>query len=147
MSVTLAAEWFAKGLESLRHDHIYLARTCFEHAAAVNRSPEICSYLALCQAKTRGKFGDAIALAREAIANEPANPVHYLNLGQIYLLAGMRQEAVDIFREGLRRQHNDAIVGELNRLGTRKPPVFRRLHRNHPLNKYMGIFLARLGLR
>lgn len=147
MSVALAAELFAKGLESLRHDHIYLARTCFEQAAAMGRSPEVCSYLALCQAKTRGKFGDAIALAREAIASEPANPVHYLNLGQIYLLAGMRQEAVAIFREGLRRQHNEQIVGELNRLGTRKPPVFRRLTRNHPLNKYTGILLARLGLR
>jgi predicted Zn-dependent protease len=131
----------------LGQGHIYLARTCFENAARVRRHPASCSFLALCQAKTRGKFSDAIALAREAIAHEPHNPLLYQNLGHIYNLAGRRHEAVEILREGVRRGAGEDAVTELNRIGTRKPPPFRRLHRNHPLNKYVGKLLARLRLR
>jgi len=140
-------EWFARGVEALGHGQVYLARTCFEHAARGGGHPAASSYLALCQAKTRGKFSDAIALAREAIAREPDNPLLYQNLGCIYQLAGMRLEAVEVLREGVRRGAGEVAVAELNRIGTRKPPVFRRLPRNHPLNKYMGKFLARLRLR
>lgn len=147
MATVQAAEWFAKGIEALSHDHVYLARTCFEHATEEERSPVNCSYLALCQAKTRGKFGDAIELARQAIAGEPENALHYLNLGRIYLLAGMREEAIAIFRQGAQCGRREEIGAELDRLGTRKPPPIRSLPRNHPLNKYLGILLARLGLR
>ena len=147
MATVQAAEWFAKGIEALSHDHVYLARTCFEHAAEEERSPLNCSYLALCQAKTRGKFGDAIELARQAIADEPGNAVNYLNLGRIYLLAGMREEAIAIFRQGVQYGRREEIGAELDRLGTRKAPPIRSLPRNHPLNKYLGILLARLGLR
>ena len=147
MEASHAEEWFERGVEALGHGHVYLARTCFEHASRVRQHPAACSFLALCQAKTRGKFSDAITLAREAIAREPHNPLLYQNLGRIYQLAGMRMEAVEILREGVRRGAGEEAVAELNRIGTRKPPVFRRFHRNHPLNKYMGKLLARLRLR
>jgi tetratricopeptide (TPR) repeat protein len=147
MAAADAAEWFSKGIEALGHDHVYLARTCFEHATKEERTPRSCSYLALCQAKTRGKFDDAIDLAREAIAAEPGNSLHYLNLGRVFLLAGMKGEAIEVFREGLKRERNAEVVTELERLGTRKAPPLPSLHRNHPLNKYLGILLARLGLR
>lgn len=140
-------EWFERGMEALGNGHVYLARTCFENAARGRRHPAACSYLALCQAQTRGKFSDAIALARQAIVMEPDNPVFYQNLGHIYQLAGMRMEAVETLREGVRRGAGEAAIAELNRIGTRKPPVFRRFHRDHPLNKYVGKLLARLRLR
>lgn len=147
MSVARTAEWFSKGVEALGHGHVYLARACFEHAAEEDMSPPACSYLALCQAKTRGKFDDAVSLARMAIVEEPENPVFYLNLGRIYLLAGNKQEAIDVFRQGLQYGRSEEIIAELDRLGTRRPPPVRRLPRNHPLNKYLGIILSRLGMR
>ncbi len=147
MEASRADEWFERGIEALGHGQVYLARSCFEHVAQAHQHPAASSYLALCQAKTRGKFSDAIALAREAIAREPHNPLLYPNLGHIYALAGMRMEAVEILREGVRRGGGEAAVAELNRIGTRKPPPFRRFHRNHPLNKYVGKLLARLRLR
>lgn len=146
MEASQVDEWFERGVEALGQGHIYLARTCFENAARV-RHPASCSFLALCQAKTRGKFSDSITLAREAITREPHNPLLYQNLGHIYHLAGMRMEAVEILREGVRRGAGEDAVAELNRIGTRKPPLFRRLHRNHPLNKYVGKLLARFRLR
>ena len=147
MEASRSDEWFERGLEALGNGHVYMARTCFENVARGDRHPAACSYLALCQAKTRGKFSDAIALAREAIVREPDNSVLYQNLGRIYQLAGMRMEAVEVLREGVRRGAGEAAVAELHRIGTRKPPPFRRLHRNHPLNKYVGKLLARLRLR
>ncbi|RNC72715.1 MAG: hypothetical protein ED859_01780 [Desulfuromonadales bacterium] len=147
MQASFAAKWFSRGIEALGHDNVYLARTCFEHAASEERKPETCSYLALCQAKTRGTFTDAITLAREAVEGDPCNPVTYLNLGRIYLLAGMRDDAIGVFREGLRRGPCEKIIAELDRLGTRKPSPIPGLARNHPLNKYVGILMARLGFR
>lgn len=140
-------EWFERGVEALGNDNVYMARSCFEHVARVGANPEAFSYLALCQAKTRGKFSDSISLARSAIAREPDNPRLYENLGRIYYLAGMRLEAVEVLREGVRRGAGETAVNELKRIGTRKPPPFRWLHRNHVLNKYAGILLARLKLR
>lgn len=142
-----AEELFAKGLEAIGHDHLYLARTCLEQAMELEKSPEVCSYLALCRAKTRGPFSEAIALAKEAIECAPGNSSFYLNLGKIYLLSGDKESALNILRKGMQFDNNPEILNELEAHGNRKPSVFPTLKRNHPLNKYLGILLSRLGLR
>jgi hypothetical protein len=35
----------------------------------------------------------------------------------------------------------------LEEIGSRKPPVFSFLHRDHLLNRYAGVVFSRLGLR
>ena len=142
-----AVELYAKGLESIGHDHLYLARTCFEQALELEKSPEVCSYLAFCRAKTRGSFSEAIALAREAIDSSPENVAMYLNLGRIYLLAGDKESALAVFRRGMQCVDNQEILKELEIHGNRKPTLFPALKRSHPLNKYLGLILSRLGLR
>lgn len=142
-----AEELFAKGLESIGHDHLYLARTCLEQAMEMEKSPEVCSYLALCRAKTRGQFSEAIALAKEAVDSAPGNSALYLNMGRIYLLAGDKKSALDILRKGMQCDGNQEILKELEIHGNRKPPVFPALGRNHSVNKYLGKLLSRLGLR
>jgi uncharacterized protein HemY len=138
---------FDKGIEALRNDHVYLARACFEQAVNEERSPHHCSYLAFAMARTGVHAEEAISLALEAVAREPENPVYYLNLGRVYLAAEERGKAIEAFRKGLQYAVNEEIVTELERLGTRKPPLFPSLGRNHPINRYLGIFLARLHLR
>ena len=147
MVYTDTANFFDKGVEALRHDHLFLARVCFEQAALGGKSPAISSYLALCRAKTRGEFGEAIALVEEAMALEPRNPVHYLNLGRIHLLAGDRPQALDTFRRGARYDRSGEIGRELESMGVRKRPVIPFLARSNPLNRYLGLFLTRLGVR
>lgn len=147
MSSRLATEFFTKGMNALNHDHIYLARVCFEHAVNEERTPSNCSYLALANAKSRGEFGEAISLAEEAIVKEPDNSVLYLNLGRIYLLAGLKKEALETFRRGVQLDTNQDIVRELDAFAPRAPSLFPRLKRSHPLNKYLGKLLAKLGLR
>jgi hypothetical protein len=70
-----------------------------------------------------------------------------LKLGRIYLQSGKKNLAIKIFHLGLQDDKNSQIAEELNALGIRKPPVIPILNRNNSINKYIGKFLHRLGLR
>ncbi len=147
MTQSDAEELLAKGLEALSHNHTHLAMTCLEQAARYDRNSIVLSHLAYCLAVNGRDIGLAIDMASEALAQEPYNPVFCLNLGRIYLLAGKRGDAIRTFRQGLAFIKDQAIIDELEKLGTRKKPVFPGLHRDHVLNRYLGLLLNRLGLR
>lgn len=140
-------ELVSKALTALQHGHTYLAMVCLEQAASFGHSSIIDSYLGYCLALNRQAFGEAIRLGERALHEEPNNPLFCLNLGRSYLLAGQKDDAIRTFRQGLAFSRDEALIAELNRLGTRKPTPFPALHRNHLLNKWGGIILARLGLR
>jgi hypothetical protein len=136
-----------------------------EHASSARSLPLAKSYLAYCMAKERGQVRDAMGICQEAMSLDPGHPAHYLNLGRVFLVAGDKPRAISAFWRGIsrnsgpegtsasdwpkhgRRREHDLIMDELRRLGIRKPPPFRKLHRDHPLNKYTGLMLARLGMR
>jgi len=136
-----------KGVEAISQGKMTSALSHFEKALSIENGPVISSYFAFCIARERGQISKAISLCSEAIRKDTQNPIHYLNLGRIYLLAGIKLDAVKILREGLKYEENQQIITELNRLGARKPPIFPFLKRSNPLNKYPGILLGKLGLR
>jgi tetratricopeptide (TPR) repeat protein len=142
-----AEKLVAKGQEALANDHGYLALTCFEQAIRLEWSPLACSCLAFCIAKVRKSYHEATLLARKALDQEPDNPVLYKNLGRILLLAGDNEQGIQTLRRGLKYGDQISIVQELEKLGIRKPPIFKNLPRSHPLNKNLGLLLAWLGLR
>jgi tetratricopeptide (TPR) repeat protein len=139
--------FFTKGVQAVARGEWPAALACFENAARLKSTPLHNCFLALCMARERGQFKKAISICTEALEAEPDNSVLYLNLGKIYLLQKERDEAIRIFRQGLGREFNEQIIAELDRLGSRKPPPLSFLHRDNPLNKYLGIILTRLGLR
>jgi hypothetical protein len=164
-------------LDSGRHDAIPMAITAIDRGdtlhglivleglSSVLSTPVCRSYLAYCMARERGQVQRAAALCRAAISAEPEHPAHYLNLGRVMLLGGEKSTAIATFWRGIsrnagpegagiaewprsgRRREYDLIMDELRRLGIRKPPPFPALPREHPINKYTGMLLARLGLR
>jgi tetratricopeptide (TPR) repeat protein len=138
---------FNKGIESLSRNEWTAALACFEKAAGLKNTPLYNSYLALCIARERGQTQKGIVLCNDSIDADPDNPLHYLNLGKIYLIQGKPAEAISAFRRGLARGASDQIVEELKRVGTRRPPPLSFLDRDNPLNKYLGIILGKLGLR
>jgi Flp pilus assembly protein TadD len=142
-----AEKLVAKGQEALANDHDYLALTCFEQAIRLVWTPLACSCLAFCMAKVKRNYREATLLARKAVDFDPENPVHYKNLGRILLLAGDNEQGIQMLRQGLQYGEKLSIVQELEKLGIRKPPLFKGLPRSHPLNKSLGLFLAWLGLR
>jgi len=136
-----------KGSEAISQGEIISALSYFERALDIEENPVASSYFAFCIARERGQLSKAISLCAEAIRQEPHNPVHYLNLGRVYFLAGMKLDAIKILREGLKHEKNQQIIDELDSIGTRRPPVLFFLKRSNPLNKYLGILLKKLGLR
>jgi hypothetical protein len=142
-----AEQLVAKGREALANDLEYLALSCFEQAIRLEWTPVTCSSLAYCRAKVKGVYRESVLLARKALEVEPDNPVHFGNLGRILILSGEVDEGIRLLRDGLHHGDDTDIIKELERLGIRKPPIFKKLGRSHPLNKYLGMLLARLGLR
>jgi hypothetical protein len=78
---------------------------------------------------------------------EPAQAVHYLNLGRVHLAAGQKAAAIRTLRKGLRFGRSRSIIQELKKLGIRKAPVVASLPRDHPVNKHLGLLFKRLGVR
>ncbi|MEW6571978.1 MAG: tetratricopeptide repeat protein [Nitrospirota bacterium] len=147
MSNAETDDLFEKGVDALKTGDTLTALVFFEKALKAENNPFIASYFAFCIAKERGQFSKAVSICEEAIQKEPDNPEIYLNLGRIYLLYNRKEEAVRAFRDGLSHGTNLGIVNELNKLGTRKPPVIPFLKRSNPINKYLGIILKLLRLR
>ena len=142
-----ADELTEKGISSLRENNSLAALTNFEKAYNLKKTPLIQSYMGLCIALERGKITEAIALCNEALAKENDNPVHYLNLGRVYIKAGRKDEAIDICRKGLSFGDNAEIRKMLDVLGIRRKPVLPFLPRGHFLNKYIGLLLYKARLR
>lgn len=145
--MTEAEELYEKGVETADRGNWLAALALFEKAVQLEDKPAYQSCLAVCIAKERGQYNRAAQLCRDAIAEEPGNPVHYLNLGRISLFQGRKEEAISLFREGLEHGFEKRIIDELEKLGTRKKPVISFLHRDNPVNKHLGIVLKMLRIR
>jgi dihydrofolate reductase len=136
-----------KGVEAMQLQLYFLARRCFEQALAHAASPEVASDLAFCQAKSGAPLPEALQSAELALVTLPENARCLFNLGRIQILAGEREKGLATLRKGVQLPNGKEFQAELERMGTRKPPPIRSLSRNHPLNKYLGIMLQRMGLR
>jgi tetratricopeptide (TPR) repeat protein len=147
MHTVTSEELFKKGLEALAGGKMLPALASFEKALEIEDNPAIYSYLALCIAKERGQVRKAIRLCEEALKKDGENTAHYLNLGKILLRAGNQDDAIMVFRGGLKHGTNVLIIDELNKLVTRKRPVISFLNRNNPINKYLGMIFKKLGIR
>ena len=138
---------FEEGIKALNAGRTGEALQWLEKAVEEEKSPLACAYLAYCRAKEQGKYREAIALCTEAMKEEPKNSEIYLNLGRVHLLAGQRKSAIRAFDLGLRYGRSPQIENELALIGRRKAPPLPFLSRSNPLNKLLGKFLKKLGLR
>jgi Flp pilus assembly protein TadD len=142
-----AAVEFERAREAIAAGYSLVALVHLEKSLSLHDNPSWYSYLGYCIAKERGHVRKGIELCQSSILREPEEPAHYLNLGRIQLVCGNKTEALRVFREGQEKGDNDEIRIMLNRIGTRKPPVIKSLPRDNPLNRWLGIFLSRIGLR
>lgn len=136
-----------------------------ESSPELSAIPAVNSYRGYCIAKERGQFREAVRLCQSALDAEPHNPVHYLNLGRVFLHAGDKSKAIATFWKGISRapgaeqgvtvaapsqghaREHALILDELRRLGIRKRVPFPALRRGHPLNRIAGKLLATIGVR
>lgn len=97
------------------------------------------SYFGLSLAQAGISFDVAIDSAKKAAYGTEKDPLLYLNLGRVYLLAGKRISAIKAFEKGLRICPTSGILRrELSRIDRRTRPVLAGLTRNHFLNRLLG---------
>ena len=140
-------ELVKKGAAAAEEKNTLEALIHLENAALLGSTPLLNSYLGYCLAVERHQFKKGASLCTDALKEEPGKPIHYLNLGRVYLAAGEKARAVKTLRQGLKLGRSPRILEELKQLGLRKQPVFPSLSRGHPLNKHVGLLFNRLGMR
>jgi len=137
----------SRALDALSAGQTQPALAQLERALKVMDNPSLHSYLGYCIAKERGQVKRGRELCLAALELEPENPVHYLNLAKVHKIAGQKAEAMGVLRNGMSVGGSEEILALLGSLGTRKSPPLPFLPRDHPLNKWLGIVLSRLGVR
>ncbi len=144
-----AEKFYIKGRDALQNNRTLEALALFEKAFDLEpKNPVYQSFVGFCIACERGKIKEAISLCESALRAEPQKVDVYCNLGRVYLRAGFKLKAIEVFRNGLKIDNkNPWIIAELHALGTRKKAVLPFLPRGNFLNKYLGIFFSRIGLR
>ena len=146
--MSTANELFEKGEELLRRGERLAALASFEKSIQLDGTNHKCrSYLALLSATQRGQIENAIKTSRDILEQAPAEPLVYLNMGRLYLLAERKQDAVDALRKGASIEKLPEIQQLLESMGLRRKPVVPFLSRQNSINKVLGILFKKLHLR
>ena len=97
------------------------------------------SHYAVCLALIERKHKQAIRLCQRAMTVQFYNAVHYANAVKVFLAAGNRKKAVEVLDSGLKRLPKDPLLMQVReRIGWRRGNVLPFLHRDNPLNVYLG---------
>jgi hypothetical protein len=136
-----------RGAAAAEQGSTLVALIHLENAALHGSMPLLASYLGYCLARERHQFKKGASLCLEALEQEPGQAIHCLNLGRVYVAAGQRELLIKTLYRGLKLGRNRLILEELKKFRIRKELVFRSLPRSHPLNKYLGLLFACLGIR
>ncbi len=152
----LKSEYFEEAKRLLRKGNGKRALNTLEHALEkFPDDPFLLSYYGCLVAIVNKNPKDGIKICRDAIehlnetipfGSELFYPTFYLNLGRAYLKDDNRKEAIEAFEEGLKNDpENRDLLWELKKLGTRKRTPIPFIRRGNPINKYIGMLLARIA--
>lgn len=137
---TEAFREFKEALTLLRANYAGKALPHMRRAVELDRhNPYYRSYLGVVVARAERKWAEAEELCDTAVRMKRNQPQLYLNLAEVYLVAGRREDAVETINTGLKYARRDIRLNlALNRLSPRRPPVFSFLERKHYLNRQVG---------
>jgi len=144
-----AEDYFRAGMLFLKREKYREALAAFRQALSLQElEPRYLSYAGFCLAHVEKRSKEAIELCEKAVRIEFYRPELFLNMGRVYLLSGNKRKAHQTFWKGFALDRdNKELRAELEKMGTRKPPVFPFLDRKHPLNRIIGKALYKLRLR
>jgi tetratricopeptide (TPR) repeat protein len=97
------------------------------------------SFYGVCVAMVKRRYAEAAKYCNISLKSNFMDPDHHTNLALVYLERNDREDAIKNLHAGLRIQrHNKRIKMILDRIGRRSPPVITFLHRDNPLNVWLG---------
>ena len=132
---------FKRGLTLLRDHRPEMALRHMRRALALEvDNPHYLSFFGVAIALAEKKWATAELYCRRALQMKRSNARFHVNLAEVYLGAGRRQDAVQTLRMGLAcAKRRRLLVRAFSKLGVRQPLVLPFLNRNHFLNRYSGI--------
>jgi Flp pilus assembly protein TadD len=131
---------FKEGLALLRNNYARKAMPYFTRALQQEKAnPFYLSYLGVAMAAAERKWDEAEELCMQALKMRRTQPELYLNLADVYRLAGKRQDQIETLFQGMQMTNRDARIAEaLRRHGVRRSPVIPFLERGSFLNRELG---------
>jgi Flp pilus assembly protein TadD len=140
LAETVAFAEFKRGVELLRNGFANEAMEYLHRAAqGEKQNPYYLSFLGVSVARARKKWSAALELCEAALRLKPNEAQFHLNLAEVYVSAGRREDAVEVLDSALEQfRLNTRIKRERGKLGTRENPVLPFLARQHFLNRNLG---------
>jgi Flp pilus assembly protein TadD len=131
---------FKLGIKLLQKGHAAESYEYFRHAAELEqKNPYYLSFLGVSVARGQRKWAPAAELCEMALSLRRNEVQLYLNLAEVYVSAGRRDDAVEVLDRGLLHFRVDARISRARaKLGKRSSPVLSFLEREHFLNRSLG---------
>ncbi|PYV12307.1 MAG: hypothetical protein DMG23_01590 [Acidobacteria bacterium] len=141
-----ALKAFKEGLKALRSSYSRSALGHMRKAVELDKeNPFYLSYLGLALALADQDWIEAEDLCFTAVRMKRKQPELYLNLAEVYLRAGKKEDAVWILNNGLQLTKRDPrLVRALAKLGVRRPPILTFLDRKNFFNRQLGKLRRRI---
>jgi len=141
MMDTEAFREFKTGLTFLRDNYATRALEHIKRATELERNnPYYMSYLGVALARTQQKWADAERLCDTAVRMKRNQAQLYLNLAEVYIASGRREDAREALLAGMKYARRDIRLNiAMAKLTNRRSPIFSFLERKHPLNRHFGM--------
>jgi len=141
MMDTEAFREFKTGLTFLRDNYANRALDHIKRASDLEKNnPYYMSYLGVALARTQQRWADAERLCDTAVRMKRNQAQLYLNLAEVYMASGRKEDARDALIAGMKFARRDIRLNiAMAKLTSRRAPVFTFLERKHPLNRHFGM--------
>src|ERR1700730_16340692 len=144
-----ALDEFKQGVKLLRNGQSAEALEYLRHAAELEQqNPIYLSFLGVSVARAQRKWAAAVKLCETALSLRRNEVQLYLNMAEVYVSAGRRDDAVEVLDKALNYFRPDARIRRARaNLGMRCSPVLPFLERGHFLNRSLGKLRRRVSSR
>ena len=141
MMDTEAFREFKTGLTFLRDNYVTRALVHIKRASDLEKNnPYYMSYLGVALARTQQRWADAERLCDTAVRMKRNQAQLYLNLAEVYMASGRKEDAREALVSGMKYARRDIRLNiAMAKLTPRRSPVFSFLERQHPLNRHFGM--------
>ncbi len=131
---------FKEGIKLLRNGHSAEALEYLRHAVELHsQNPYYLSFLGVAVARSERKWPAAVKFCETALSSKRSEAQLYLNLAEVYVSAGRRDDAIEVLDRGLIYFNEDPRIKRARaNLGRRCSPVLPFLERGHFLNRSLG---------
>ncbi|MBZ5698025.1 MAG: tetratricopeptide repeat protein [Acidobacteriia bacterium] len=146
MADSVALTQFKQGMRMLRDGHLNDALVHFRNALDLEKeNPYYMSFVGVSLARAERKWTPALKLCEMALSMKRNEAQLYLNLAEVYMSAGRREEALMTLDRALASLGRDARIQRARmKLGNRRSPLLPFLSRQNVLNRHLGILRHRI---